>query len=136
MNRLPRPNAAQRQAAAAVVLVTLVGCGHAVAAPDPAVTPVPTRGQLLYDTHCIGCHSTQIHWRDQRLASDWASLREQVRQWQARARLAWPEADIIEVTRYLNDTIYRLPTAGGPIGGRVDAPGVAARRPVAAAKPG
>jgi mono/diheme cytochrome c family protein len=134
MMRCLQPDGARRQAAAA--LVALAFCSGAGAAPDPAANPAPTRGQLLYDTHCIACHNAQIHWRDQRLASDWASLREQVRQWQARARLAWPEADIVEVTRHLNDTIYRLPTAGGQVGGLADAPGVAARRRVAAVTPG
>ena len=25
----------------------------------------PTRGELLYTTHCVACHSTQMHWREQ-----------------------------------------------------------------------
>ena len=25
-----------------------------------------SRGELLYTTHCIACHSTQVHWRDKR----------------------------------------------------------------------
>jgi cytochrome c len=31
----------------------------------------PSRGQLLYETHCIACHSTQVHWRDQHVVRDW-----------------------------------------------------------------
>jgi mono/diheme cytochrome c family protein len=71
----------------------------------------PTRGQLLYDTHCIACHSTQMHWRDKRQATDWASLLAQVRQWQAREGLSWTDADVDAVATYLNDIIYRLPAA-------------------------
>lgn len=68
----------------------------------------PTRGRLLYETHCIACHRTQVHWRDQRLARDWPALLEQVRDWQQRAHLGWSEGDIADVARHLNDTIYRF----------------------------
>jgi mono/diheme cytochrome c family protein len=70
--------------------------------------PDPSRGQLLYDAHCVACHDTQVHWRDGRTATDWRSLKAQVRSWQARARLDWSEADIVQVARYLNERIYRF----------------------------
>jgi hypothetical protein len=76
-------------------------------APSSAVW-AQSRGELLYTTHCIACHSTQMHWRDQRRATDLASLTEQVRYWQGRALLSWTEDDIAEVTRYLNQRIYRF----------------------------
>jgi hypothetical protein len=63
---------------------------------------------LLYTTHCIACHSTEVHWRDKRSASDWASLAVQVRRWQEAASLAWSETDIREVSRYLNESIYHF----------------------------
>lgn len=72
-------------------------------------TAAPGRGQLLYSTHCVECHTTQMHWREQRLARDWNTLREQVRRFQGVARLAWTEDDIDAVARHLNDTIYRFP---------------------------
>jgi mono/diheme cytochrome c family protein len=71
--------------------------------------PVASRGELLYRTHCIACHTTQVHWREQKLARDWASLTAQVRRWQANAGLRWPESSIEDVVRYLNTTIYRFP---------------------------
>jgi len=80
-----------------------------------AAPPAPTRGELLYTTHCIACHNTQMHWRDQRLATDWASLRAQVRRWQGVAHLGWSEDDILEVTRHLNDRIYRYPPGGDKV---------------------
>jgi hypothetical protein len=72
-----------------------------------------SRGELLYTTHCIACHSTQIHWRDKRVATDWSSLKEQVRLWQGRNNLSWSEDDIIEVTRYLDQRIYRFGGGAG-----------------------
>ena len=50
----------------------------AVLAPAHAQTAAPSRGQLLYGTHCVECHTTQMHWRAQRLARDWDSLKGQV----------------------------------------------------------
>lgn len=79
-----------------------------------ASAQAPSRGELLYTTHCISCHSTQMHWRDQRAAVDWASLKAQVRRWQAASSLGWTEADIHEVTRYLNETLYRYEQPAGP----------------------
>lgn len=38
--------------------------------------------QLLYETHCISCHSAQVHWRQNRLVKDWTTLRTQIDRWQ------------------------------------------------------
>lgn len=89
-----------------------------------------SRGELLYSTHCISCHTTQIHWRDKKLATDWTSLRFQVRRWQDNAALAWNEADIREVTLYLNESIYRYAqTSDSLISNTVVAPAAGARLP-------
>ena len=69
--------------------------------------PVQTRGELLYTTHCISCHTKQMHWRNDKQAYNWDSLKFQVRRWQGNAGLQWDEADITEVVRYLSETIYR-----------------------------
>jgi mono/diheme cytochrome c family protein len=69
------------------------------------------RGKLLYETHCISCHSSQVHWRDQRLARDWTGLQAQVARWQGNAGLNWGAEDIVEVSRYLNRRYYRFAVA-------------------------
>jgi mono/diheme cytochrome c family protein len=69
----------------------------------------PSRGQLLYTTHCIECHTTQVHWRDQRRARDWDSLKVWVRHWQGEGRLQWADDDVEAVARYLNEAIYQFP---------------------------
>lgn len=83
------------------------------ASAAPAQTPAPpmaaTRGQLLYEAHCVACHTMQMHWRDGRLASDWDSLKAQVRFWQNNIELRWTDDDITAVARHLNDTVYRYP---------------------------
>jgi hypothetical protein len=77
------------------------------AAPLHAQPGEPSRGRLLYQTHCVACHDSQMHWRDRRVARDWPGLVAQVRAWQERASLGWSETDVVEVARHLNDTIYR-----------------------------
>ena len=77
-------------------------------AQDTAATP-PSRGELLYATHCIACHSTSLHWRDRRLATDFASLLAQVGRWEKNTGLGWSSEEILDVTGYLNTTIYRFP---------------------------
>jgi mono/diheme cytochrome c family protein len=68
-----------------------------------------TRGELLYSTHCIACHTTQVHWRDRKLATDWTSLQAEVRRWQDVSGLGWNNQDIAQVTRYLNALHYYYP---------------------------
>jgi mono/diheme cytochrome c family protein len=68
-----------------------------------------SRGEMLYSTHCIACHTTHVHWRDQRLATDWASLNRQVRRWQSNTSLNWNEEDIEAVSGYLNALYYHFP---------------------------
>lgn len=71
--------------------------------------PSPTRGQLLYETHCVACHNAQVHWREGRKARNWATLKAQVVRWKEAASLGWDDADVSEVTRYLNEIAYRFP---------------------------
>ena len=73
-----------------------------------------SRGELLYETHCIACHTTQVHWRDRRLATDWNSLQAQVARWQAAGSLNWSDEDIIAVTSHLNERFYGFKLPPGP----------------------
>lgn len=75
----------------------------------------PSRGELLYGTHCVACHNSQMHWRDKRLATDWPKLVAQVRHWQGVAQLGWSEDDIQGVARHLNERIYRHPLRGDKV---------------------
>ena len=73
-------------------------------APPPA-----SRGELLYMTHCIACHTKQVHWRDGRVVTDPSSLTAQVARWQKNTGLDWSSEEIQDVARYLNATVYRFP---------------------------
>ena len=77
-----------------------------LAIADGQRTYDPSRGELLYSTHCIACHGTQVHWRDKKLATDWPRLLSEVRHWEGFARLKWTDDDVAEVARYLNAMYY------------------------------
>jgi mono/diheme cytochrome c family protein len=84
-------------------------------------SPAAGRGELLYTTHCRACHTTQVHWRERKLATDWASLAAQVERWQTNAGLGWSGEDVDAVARYLNARFYHFPETR-PVGARPDAP--------------
>jgi hypothetical protein len=96
----------------AVQLAAAAGAAGSIAVSAqsaPVANEAP--GSLLYSTHCIGCHTTQVHWRDGRRVTDWASLNAQVRRWQDNSGLRWTDDDIIAVARHLNAVYYRFPVA-------------------------
>ena len=67
------------------------------------------RGAMLYENHCIECHTRQIHWREKKMVIDWKSLITQVDRWQDISGLEWSKTDIEEVSRYLNGKYYHYP---------------------------
>jgi mono/diheme cytochrome c family protein len=73
----------------------------------------PSRGELLYATHCNGCHTTQLHWRAKKLAANWPRLKAEVDRWQKSSGLGWRDEEITDVARYLNARYYHfaLPVA-------------------------
>jgi mono/diheme cytochrome c family protein len=81
----------------------------AAAAEAQSAGAWPLRGELLYQRHCGACHSEQMHWRNKKLATDWDTLKGEVARWQATDKLGWSELEIVDVARYLNETIYRYP---------------------------
>lgn len=80
-----------------------------LALPAPVPAQSPARGELLYSTHCVACHTREVHWRARRLATDWATLADETRRWQRNLGLQWSDGEVDDVVRYLNTTIYRFP---------------------------
>jgi hypothetical protein len=99
-----------------LILVTaLAGCGVAgVAPPVPGPAAAPgaldmRHGALLYETHCIACHTSQAHWRDNSIVATWSDVLEQVDRWQRNAGQHWPPSDVADVAAYLNIVYYKMP---------------------------
>jgi hypothetical protein len=74
----------------------------------PALTATPSRGQLLYENHCMGCHESVIHIRTRQQVKSLPALRAEVARWATNARLPWGKEDVEEVVRHLNDRHYQF----------------------------
>ncbi len=92
-----------------ILAAPFILCGNLACADTQAMHDA-ARGALLYSTHCIACHTTEIHWREKKLATDWTSLHAQVYRWQENTGLGWSEEDVSQVVRYLNANFYHYST--------------------------
>jgi mono/diheme cytochrome c family protein len=103
-----------RLALMTAVLFMAAGCG--TGSPQQSVGPGAdaARGQLLYETACAACHTTQAHWRDKRVVRSWGDLVYQVTRWQSVAGQNWSADEVGDVAAYLNRRFYGLscPTPG------------------------
>lgn len=97
---------------------TLILVAAAVAAQGPKADEA--RGELIYSTYCVGCHTTQVHWREKRLATDWTSLLAQCRRWQRNSGLSLGEDDIAAIARHLNALYYRYPMTDNKQSGKAE----------------
>ena len=80
--------------------------------PTPA-KPMPaeiqtSRGQLLYENHCLECHTSVVHIRNNRKAVTLTEVRNFVIRWSHELRLPWQEEEIDDVVRYLDQQYYKL----------------------------
>jgi hypothetical protein len=66
------------------------------------------RGELLYAAHCDTCHTQQMHWREKKAVTDWATLNAEVRLWQKNAGRDWDKGDTADLACYLNANFYHL----------------------------
>jgi cytochrome c2 len=74
-----------------------------------AQTPDASRGQALYENHCLVCHTSQVHSRFNRIAISRLELRNIVEKWQAQQKLTWSAQDVEDVVVFLNRTRYQFP---------------------------
>jgi mono/diheme cytochrome c family protein len=67
------------------------------------------RGRAIYETRCIGCHSTSVHTRESRKATSFAGVRAAVARFAGEAGGVWQADEIDDVAAYLNQLYYRYP---------------------------
>lgn len=66
------------------------------------------RGKLLYENHCMVCHTSVAHVRAGRIAHSLGDVRKQVLRWSKHLDLQWGSAEVTDVVTYLNQTYYRF----------------------------
>lgn len=79
-----------------------------LAAPLPCTAQVD-RGQGLYENHCQECHDNQVHTRTKSKPKSLKQLRAWVINMSVYSDLDWGNAEIDDLTRYLNQQIYQFP---------------------------
>jgi len=67
-----------------------------------------SRGQLLYENHCMVCHTSVVHVREKRQADSTNELYSWVLRWVIERKLEWQRAEIEAVVDYLNKRYYKF----------------------------
>lgn len=67
-----------------------------------------SRGQLLYENHCMVCHTSVVHVRERRKANSLEEIETWIIRWQAQLGLNWDSGEVDDVAEFLNQRFYRL----------------------------
>jgi hypothetical protein len=67
-------------------------------------------GKMLYENHCVSCHSSAVFTREKRMVNNFTELRERIRQCELSNDLTWFDEDIDAVVNYLNTNFYKFET--------------------------
>lgn len=76
--------------------------------PKKEIVPTSSRGQLLYNNHCMVCHESNVHIRNKRKAHSRIQVRSWVIHWQQDRKLRWKKEEIEAVTDYLVNRYYKF----------------------------
>ncbi len=80
-------------------------------APAQGLAAEPaSRGQMLYENHCTGCHESVVFVRERRTVDDLQQLRAMVRRWVREIEAPWGAEEIDDVVQHLNDSYYQFPS--------------------------
>ncbi|MCG6937390.1 MAG: hypothetical protein LJE83_04365 [Gammaproteobacteria bacterium] len=73
------------------------------------VLPEASRGQMLYENHCTGCHESMVYIRAKRKAKNFKQVSYWVSQRADWLNLNWTELEKQDVLQYLNERFYKYP---------------------------
>lgn len=76
------------------------------ALPVAALGADAERGQLLYENHCVACHDSRAHIRNDRRAKTLADVRQWVVRWSDTLVLGWGASERDDVAGYLYERYY------------------------------
>jgi mono/diheme cytochrome c family protein len=70
------------------------------------------RGQVLYQTHCGGCHYERVHQRLRTAVKDLSDLRDMVARWAPQTGRSFSLDEREDIVQYLNQSHYRFGLSG------------------------
>ena len=76
--------------------------------PQPVMPPLPPRGQLLYENHCMSCHESVVHIRSRQEAKSLPQLRAKVLHWADYLQMPWGKEEVEDVVKHLDSHYYRF----------------------------
>jgi cytochrome c5 len=74
----------------------------------PLEVPVTSRGQSLYENHCMSCHESVVHIRSTKKTRSLQELRTRVMHWAEYLKLCWGREEIDDVVKYLDTQFYKF----------------------------
>ena len=83
-------------------IVLLLACLKNAGAADTE------RGKLLYENHCMSCHESVLHIRENRRARALGEVYWQTTRWAVTERLEWRYEEVRDVAQYLNNEFYKF----------------------------
>lgn len=66
------------------------------------------RGELLYENHCLGCHTSVAHIRENRRARTPSEVQAWVARWAGELKLSWTTEEVGDVARFLVRRYYKF----------------------------
>ena len=83
--------------------------GTAAPSSEAKVFSEVTRGQMLYENHCMSCHESTVYIRTKRKATNYKEVGNWVNQFADWLNLGWGDVEKQEVMQYLNERYYKYP---------------------------
>lgn len=80
-----------------------------VSSAAPTHNAVKSRGQMLYENHCLRCHAEGVHLRATSKVHNLDDLAHAVKKWAGLQRLNWQQDDLRDVADYMNHKYYKFP---------------------------
>ena len=78
------------------------------ASSTKTLTETASRGKLLYENHCMVCHTSVVHVREKRQADSISEIYSWVSRWSTERKLEWQRTEIEAVVEYLNSRYYKF----------------------------
>lgn len=90
------------------LLVGPAGLGGLLLSGERSLAADANRGQLLYENHCMVCHTSIVHVRERRKANSREEIEAWIVRWQTELGLNWDSGEVDDVAEFLNQRFYRL----------------------------